>query len=245
MNDQSILLHKTAMRCLQEMKSRKPMPFTKLLCRLDVWHSKQRVLAWQVKQTSKGYPILKLNASVKLAKKYLDLLPTPTTQENEHNNIVLNDKFRRVSKNGVTHSLNLADTVNVFLTPQTSDGKRTDMVAESLSKRYIKHPNGNLAEQAAFPVFFPTPMASLPMQERMKKVKWNGKNRHAMTLPQAVTMFPTPRANDGKVGDPGSKSSIHRAKKRYLDGVIGEQERDKLNPVWVEWLMGYPANWTK
>lgn len=187
---------------------------------------------------------MKLNAATKVAKKYLDLLPTPTTQENEHHAIILNDKFRRISKNGITHSLNLADTVKVFLTPQASDGKRAEMKPSSLAKRYLKHPQGNLAEQIAFLTFFPTPTASLPMQEGMKKVEWDGNNRHSMTLPQAVNIFPTPRANDGRVGEPGSKSSIHRAKRRYLDGVIQEQENGKLNPVWVEWLMGYPLNWT-
>ncbi len=244
MNAQNILLNGTLTSCLQELKCRKPLPFTKLLSRLNVWQSNQRVLTWQVKRSNKGNNILKLNAATKVSKKYLDLLPTPTTQENEHKDIELTDTFRRKSKNGNTHSLNLADTVKLFLTPQASDGNRMNLKPSSLCKRFIKHPNGNLAEQIAFLTFFPTPTASLPMQEGMKKGQWTGNNLHSMTLPQAVNMFPTPRANDGKIGEPGSKSSVHRAKRRYLDGVIQEQEKGKLNPDWVEWLMGYPLNWT-
>ena len=209
MNEQESLLEQTGKQCLHSFSKRKPRVFTKLFLAKNYWHSSQRVLVWHNKESKKGKTILKLHAAPKLAKKYLDLLPTPTTQENEHNNIILNDKFRRISKNGITHSLNLADTVKVFLTPQASDGKRADMKPSSLAKRYLKHPQGNLAEQIAF-----------------------------------LEMFPTPRANDGRVGEPGSKSSIHRAKRRYLDGVIQEKENGKLNPVWVEWLMGYPCDWT-
>ena len=209
-DNRQLLLNETAKQYLETGKSKSPLIFTKLLLHQTCWYSSQRILVWQRKLSKKEHSVLKLHAAPKLAKKYLDLLPTPTRQENEHHNIVLNEKFRRVSKNGITHSLNLADTVKVFLTPQASDGKRADMKPSSLAKRYLKHPNGNLAEQVAF-----------------------------------LSFFPTPRANDGKVGDPGSKSSIHRAKRRYLDGVIQEQEQGKLNPVWVEWLMGYPINWTK
>jgi hypothetical protein len=245
MNEQQILLYKTSQTCLQELKSNKPLPFAKLLTKLNVWHSTKRALVWKVKESKKGYKILKLNAGIKIAKQYLDLLPTPTTQENEHHNIELNDKLRRVSKNGITHSLNLADTAKLFLTPQASDGNRMKLKPLSLFKRFIKHPNGNLAEQMAFNAFFPTPLASIPMEEGMRKVNWNGLNRHSLTLPQAVRTFPTPIANDGKVGEPGSKSSIGRAKRHQLDGVIQEENQGKLNPSWVEWLMGYPLNWTK
>jgi len=52
------------------------------------------------------------------------LWPTPTTQEVEHPDAEWNDKMRRISKNGSTHSMNLADSVQMWPTPVTGNGGR-------------------------------------------------------------------------------------------------------------------------
>ena len=60
-------------------------------------------------------------------------------------------------------------------------------------------------------------------------------------------MWPTPRASEWKgTGPLGSKSHIYRLKKGYLDASVqeAEQRTGKLNPTWVEWLMGFPPGWT-
>ena len=53
--------------------------------------------------------------------------PTPTTQEVLHENMTLNEKGRRLSKDGKnSHSLNLQDRVHLsqkWRTPTTMDGK--------------------------------------------------------------------------------------------------------------------------
>ena len=63
----------------------------------------------------------------------------------------------------------------------------------------------------------------------------DGKKRQ-VGLENAVTMWPTPTQSDG-MGGPGSSGR---------DG--GENLRTavngSLNPMWVEWLMGYPLGWT-
>lgn len=52
------------------------------------------------------------------------LFPTPTTQEAEHRNMVLNEKGRRISKDGKnTHSLSLADVAQIYPTPAHRDFK--------------------------------------------------------------------------------------------------------------------------
>ncbi len=59
-------------------------------------------------------------------------------------------------------------------------------------------------------------------------------------LPAAVKMFPTPTARDFR--SPG-RSRLERTGSKSgdcLPQVIGGQ----LNPTWVEWLMGFPAEWT-
>lgn len=59
------------------------------------------------------------------------------------------------------------------------------------------------------------------------------KNRIQVTLDKYVTMFPTPRAFMHK------DSSTDRGKSN-----LGEVVGGKLNPMWVEWLMGLPQGWT-
>ena len=49
------------------------------------------------------------------------------------------------------------------------------------------------------------------------------------------------------------KKKADQLKKLEADGVISETERrnmsqgngGKLNPKWVEWLMGFPVGWTE
>jgi hypothetical protein len=101
------------------------------------------------------------------------LWPTPTTQEVEHPNAILNHKGRRMSKDGTnSHSLGLADAVLVW----------------------------------------PTPTAS----------SW-GSTGHRAIL-------------DARIMD----GSITEQDKRAMTAGNG----GKLNPEWVEWLMGFPIGWT-
>jgi hypothetical protein len=63
----------------------------------------------------------------------------------------------------------------------------------------------------------------------------------------AVKTWPTPRASEYKgVGPLNSKSHQHMLEKRYLCAVVQdkEQKTGKLNPQWVEWLMGFPVGHT-
>jgi len=67
-------------------------------------------------------------------------------------------------------------------------------------------------------------------------------------LEQAIATWPTPRAGS-MYGGSGSGQIIEE---RYLEGTITSEERQamragnggKLNPTWVEWLMGFPTGWT-
>lgn len=62
-------------------------------------------------------------------------------------------------------------------------------------------------------------------------------------LPAAV-LWPTMTANTAKNTSDGINFQ-KRAEKKYLDGVIAMSEGSgRLNPAWVEWLMGYPIGWT-
>ena len=95
--------------------------------------------------------------------------PTPTTQDVEHPNATWNKKMRRVAPNGSTHSMNLADAVQKWNTPQAHDAKHL----------YSK----------------PKPSGQQMLSNQIYK------------------------------NDPTTAGG-------------------KLNPMWVEWLMGFPIGWT-
>jgi hypothetical protein len=58
---------------------------------------------------------------------------TPTTQDTEHPNMKLNEKGRRISPTGKEdHSLNLADQVQIFPTPNAWDAQRGPQKKETL-----------------------------------------------------------------------------------------------------------------
>lgn len=65
-------------------------------------------------------------------------------------------------------------------------------------------------------------------------------------LQTAVRMWPTPVATMSKGSSPGAltrKSGRDRSNDR-LDHAVMAADGGQLNPMWVEWLMGWPIGWT-
>lgn len=66
--------------------------------------------------------------------------------------------------------------------------------------------------------------------------------------PGCRKIFPTPRASDYKDSGPvGSKSHKHMYDRFYLCAILKDSSMPagKLNPNWLEWLMGYPIGHTE
>ncbi len=121
---------------------------------------------------------------------------------------------------------------------------------------------------------FPTPQVFDATCGDLKGKEYNGETRHAMKLIQAVKRFPTPhsncrtgagkrgeggenlqtavknfptpRANDYKGGLRHDTESNRKEVDFYLPDKINKMEgtTGQLNPQFVEWLMGYPLNYT-
>jgi len=63
-------------------------------------------------------------------------------------------------------------------------------------------------------------------------------SRHSLNLTAAVRRWPTPTMKDNR---PTSQDS----REKYGAGLaLSEVAGGKLNPPWVEWLMGWPIGWT-
>lgn len=89
-------------------------------------------------------------------------------------------------------------------------------------------------------VKIPSPLAS--------DYKRRGPKSSQQGLPEFVRMFPTPRTK----GMCGGTGSFQQLKSLETQGIISSEERrqmtagsgGQLNPTWVEWLMGWPLEWT-
>ena len=106
---------------------------------------------------------------------------------------------------------------------------------------------GGLAEQVATPKFWPTPRAGNPGSRP------NGEGGKILAEEVAITeglrirglkTWPTPTSHNAKEFDSPSEA------KRHTPGLChqargGDKTLPKfINPVWVEWLMGWPLGWT-
>ncbi len=119
--------------------------------------------------------------------------------------------------------LNLNDQIamqekNLLATPQASDGQQGSVIGKG--DQFRRLPSG-----------------------RMRKVNKNGVDG-SVGLAREIAMLPTPRSREGNAGSAGS---VHNSKKNYLDGTIQESGIKtglKLQPNFVEWMMGYPQGWT-
>ena len=60
-------------------------------------------------------------------------------------------------------------------------------------------------------------------------------------------MFPTPNASDnrnrGNLSNPAVQRRLKKGKQLGLSMVVSPVS-GQLNPEWVEWLMGYPKDYT-
>lgn len=117
---------------------------------------------------------------------------------------------------------------------------------------------------------WPTPTRMDYAKERMRSTQQKTGSRRSLDLPSAVRLWPTPRANEYKdtlksvppsrKKDPGKCNLTQRVAMKLFTTPCaadaqgthgGDNHRSlrtdvagQLNPMWVEWLMGFPPGWT-
>ena len=202
------------------------------------------------------------------------LWPTPTTQETEHPDATLTQTGRRLSKDGKTsHSLGLADAARLWPTPtavsrpmegnvrlyraKVEAGEMTEAEAKLILGKSVWEAQGKL------PKMWPTPTVDDASNVNPKPNRFRG-------LVAAVNeTWPTPTASDWKSRGPNSKQQglpeVMKTRENLWptpttvdtftpksrgNPTLGDAARTadsstgKLNPTWVEWLMGFPLGWT-
>lgn len=101
-----------------------------------------------------------------------------------------------------------------------------------------------LKDAVAHPTMWPTPKTT----DHKTNASPSEVNRHSPSLGAMAQMYPTPR-HGSMCGGSGSAEMIEA---KFSAGEISAEERQamrsgnggKLNPRWVEWLMGFPLGWT-
>lgn len=117
---------------------------------------------------------------------------------------------------------------------------------------------------------WPTPTRMDYAKELMRSTQQKAGSRRSLDLPSAVRLWPTPRANEYKdtlqsvppsrQKDPGKCNLTQRVAVKLFttpcaanaQGTHGGGNHrslrtdvaGQLNPMWVEWLMGFPPGWT-
>jgi hypothetical protein len=169
--------------------------------------------------------------------------PTPTVDDSKN----VNPKPNR--RPGLVAAVNNAPTPSGnWPTPLASD-VYTDNLKSSQQKDGSMH-SVSLGQAVQM---WPTPTTQeiehpeaelTPTGRRKSK---DGTTSHSLGLADAVQKWPTPKASDYKAAViwPQSKT---KSRDMALRETIAERSPEtiggKLNPMWVEWLMGFPLGWT-
>ena len=102
----------------------------------------------------------------------------------------------------------------------------------------VKKTNGTMANTKEF--------FSNGSQNNSRKSMESKKNPNLETV-MGRRMFPTPQASDcrdrGNMSNPSIQRRADIGKQLNLSMVV-HPTSGKLNPMWVEWLMGWPLGWT-
>jgi hypothetical protein len=113
------------------------------------------------------------------------------------------------------------------------------------NNRQGRETHSTLREQVVYPPpnqMWPTPISSSggPMKLKSERGKFAG-NPLATAVWMERQKWPTPTANEDACGKPTGK--MQKMLGNHPD-VRQDPNGGVLNPMWVEWLMGWPVGWT-
>jgi len=212
-----------------------------LLISTKAWYSDRCLMTWKTKVSKANVLLFQLQASVHgIKENESGLLPTPTTMDH------IDRKGMRPSRAATNRKTGyLSEMIKMYPTP----------TQDSASERTKKYKQGGTPLTVAVKMF-PTPRAAdveggavknvqiengYFFRENSKGVRWGVKLR------DAVEMYPTPVSRDYKDAAYNTTWKESRDQKSSLPRQVLKDNKHggKLNPNFVEFLMGYPMNWTK
>ena len=181
-------------------------------------------------------------------------MPTPNTLDYlDPRSEEAMEKQYQTQRKGRSAPSNLREWVDpkMWPTPVSSASQSASMQA-SLVEAERLHPKGrtHLAASVASAVW-PTPTCQ-DSNKASKRWRDNHQNNLTAAVFNPERIFPTPTTRDYKGGydtksltrKDGKSRAFDALPNAVLDGKGVETVKGKLNPDWVEWLMGWPIGWT-
>ena len=220
-----------------------------LLTSKTAWSSKLCALTWKVKDTKCNRSIFQLQVSaLPIEEKESGSLQVWRTPDAHCNRGPSSEKRMKMKlEKGMPISINDQVAHPNLMWPTPTQDSATDR-----SKKYSQG-GTPLTLAVKEQQMWPTPNAR-DWKDSINKVPPSvGKTRgHTLGMKVAETrqqeqqMWPTPRAALGMTFTL-SQGMANLRYKKYLETEVAYQEKapgGTLNPMWVEWLMGYPAGYT-
>jgi hypothetical protein len=239
-----------------------------LLTSKTAWYSDRCKTIWKEKVSKSGVLLFQLLASVVgIKERGSGLLPTPTCVESEHPQMIpvkRGNTIRRLSKDGISaYSLNLADTMRMYPTPVTQE--TNEPIEKWIARAKVKKEQGiNLQFKLSHHVqMYPTPTVGCEeggeQSSRVERTKSGSfilrkKNKPESTFGAKLSdtmlyldkkMYPTPTQRDYKDTTVSKTHQNRNSDSLPITMMKKGKPGGKLNPEFVEFLMGYPMNWTK
>ena len=154
-------------------------------------------------------------------------------------------KYDQDTSSWRTHQCSLAGDWELFLGTWPQWGSMRN--GECWEQQPLAHPT----KETVFGFSVPTPVSSDATSGAVigkndmyyttstgmpRKINQNGKNG-SVGLGRLVQMWPTPTAHN-------AKEAAYPAEYNRRTPTLATHAGGKLNPTWVEWLMGWPLGWT-
>ena len=130
--------------------------------------------------------------------------------------------------------LTLNDQVaHLFPTPRAADGEKGPRTKAGAEKEVNR---GHGIDLPLFTQLYPTPT----VRGNYNREGVSAHSGDGLATFVKKLMYPTSTANDSKNNATPSQHTDNGRHTNPLNVVAG----GALNPMWVEWLMGFPINWT-
>jgi hypothetical protein len=147
----------------------------------------------------------------------------------------------------------IAETVSsLWRTPTVDDSKNVNP-KPNRRPGLVSQVNDSLQETDGSMRLWPTPTTqeiehpTAELTQTGRRKSKDGTTSHSLGLADAVQMWPTPKSTDYKAAVIWPQSKTHSRDKALRETIAQrnpEMVGGRLNPMWVEWLMGFPLGWT-
>lgn len=191
-----------------------------------VWFSNQCALTWKEQVTPSKRLLYRLQPSARrIGEIGSGLLLTPTVVnaiERSDEALLKKSKKRAASGRITTPPGNLQEQMNAF----QKTGSLTDMTAllPTATTRESEHPNMKITPDG-------------------RRAPTKGKTSFKIGLADTIALLPTPNASEAVKGREKSPSQMNRHTPG-MGATVGNATGLKLQPNFVEWMMGYPQGYT-